>query len=113
MTTFTPRRPPIAWCRACASPAEPGALLRVIPTNGDPGWCVHRPSASPRCFAAVPRRELATIAVLDPEAAAAFDRAEGGAGPSLAWEVTGKIALMVGTRETGAHAGEIRNAEEV
>ena len=112
MTTFTPRRPPIAWCRACASPDEPGALLIVVPTDGSAAWHVHRPSVSGRCFGAVPRRALATIE-LDPEAAAAFDRASGGARPSLAWEVTGEIALTIAARETGAHAGEIRNAEEV
>ena len=111
--TFAPRHPTGGWCRACRRPGETGELLIVVPVDGSPAWCVHRPSVSGRCFGVVPRRELASIQEADPDAAAGFDRERGGARPSIGWEVVGEIALMVGTRETGAHAGEIRNAEEV
>ena len=109
----TPEPSPIGWCRFCRRPDQPGALLIVVPTDGSAAWHVHRPSVSGRCFAGVPRRALATIAELDPEAARAFDRAEGGAGPSLAWEVAGELALTIAARETIAHSGVERDAEEV
>ena len=74
MTRFAPRQsPPVEWCRSCARPDEPGALLRVVPTDGAAAWCVHRPSVSARCFAVVPTADLAVIQEADPEAAVAFD----------------------------------------
>jgi hypothetical protein len=82
-----------------------------MPVNGDPAWAVHRPSVSGRCFAVVPRRELASIQELDPEAAVLWDHehADGAPDPD---QRRAEFARAVGTRETSRHAGMVWVKEE-
>lgn len=81
-TLFAPRRdqerPPddrrVLWCRSCRQPAERGELLRAFGFDGE--FVVHRPTVRPACFVACGTRCDSLIELLDPAAAAEYDRAE-------------------------------------
>lgn len=70
-------------CRACRQALEAGEALAVTPAAGAP-YVVHRPSLSPECLAIVGSVNQATIALLDPVAAAALDAATAPRGSRVA-----------------------------
>ena len=70
--------PTVGECRACGSSLLAGESLIVTPTDGGAPFLLHRLGVWSHCLWAAGRRESTTIAELDPAAARAFDRADGG-----------------------------------